>query len=80
MLSIFPVEGNKNIDAYKYNLFSFHNWCFEKKLSEKPFQPINNKRRINEIMFNEQWNYLAWLLMAQSMNQDLFQRNNKKRK
>lgn len=31
-------------------------------------------------MFNEQYNCLAWLLIAQSMNQDLFQRNNKKRK
>lgn len=25
-------------------------------------------------MFNEQWNCLAWLLIAQAMNQDLFQK------
>ena len=54
--------------------------ALRKKLSEKPLQPINNKRRMKGLMFNEQWNYLAWLLIAQSMNQDLFQRNNKRRK
>ena len=31
-------------------------------------------------MFNEQYNCLAWLLIAQMFNQDIFQRNNKKRK
>ena len=31
-------------------------------------------------MFNEQYNCLAWLLAAQIFNQDIFQRNNKKRK